>query len=36
MQEMVRMGAQVTPTTTIDGEVILGFDRAKIAERLGL
>lgn len=36
MQEMVKMGSQATPTTLIDGEVIIGFDRAKISEKLGL
>jgi glutaredoxin len=36
MQDMVRMGSQATPTTVIDGEVIIGFDREKISEKLGL
>jgi protein-disulfide isomerase len=36
MQEMVRMNSQATPTTVIDGEVIIGFDRQRISERLGL
>jgi protein-disulfide isomerase len=36
MQEMVRMNSQATPTTVIDGEVIIGFDREKIEEKLGL
>jgi glutaredoxin len=36
MQEMVEMNSQSTPTTVIDGEVILGFDRQKISELLGL
>jgi hypothetical protein len=36
MQEMVRMNSQATPTTVIDGEVILGFDRQKISAKLGL
>jgi glutaredoxin len=36
MQEMVRMGSQATPTTVIDGEVIIGFDREKISQKLGL
>jgi glutaredoxin len=26
MQEMVSMNSQATPTTIIDGEVIIGFD----------
>lgn len=36
MQEMVRMNSQSTPTTVIDGEVIIGFDRQKISEKLRL
>lgn len=36
MQDMVQMGSQATPTTVIDGEVIIGFDRDKIREKLEL
>lgn len=36
MQEMVSMNSQSTPTTVIDGEVIIGFDQGKISEKLGL
>jgi glutaredoxin len=36
MQEMVDMNSQSTPTTVIDGEVIIGFDKEKISEMLGL
>ena len=36
MQDMVRMGSQATPTTVIDGEVIIGFDQRQISEKLGL
>ncbi len=36
MQDMVQMGSQATPTTVIDGEVIIGFDRQKISDLLGL
>src|SRR5215210_7573800 len=36
MQEMVEINSQSTPTTTIDGEVIIGFDKQKISEKLGL
>ena len=36
MQEMVEINSQSTPTTVIDGEVIIGFDRQKISEMLGL
>jgi hypothetical protein len=36
MQEMVEINSQSTPTTVIDGEVIIGFDKEKISEKLGL
>ncbi|HEV2743830.1 MAG TPA: glutaredoxin domain-containing protein [Rubrobacter sp.] len=36
MQEMVRLGSQATPTTVIDGEVIIGFDLKRISASLGL
>jgi hypothetical protein len=36
MQEMVEMNSQSTPTTVIDGEVIIGFDKGKIREKLEL
>ena len=36
MQEMVSMNSQATPTTVIDGEVIIGFDQEKISEKLDL
>jgi len=36
MQEMVQMNSQATPTTVIDGEVIIGFDKDRISEKLGL
>lgn len=36
MQEMVSMNSQATPTTVIDGEVIIGFDQQKISEKLGI
>lgn len=36
MQEMVQMNSQSTPTTVIDGEVIIGFDKDRISEKLGL
>jgi glutaredoxin len=36
MQEMVEMNSQSTPTIAIDGEVIIGFDKQKISEKLGL
>ena len=36
MQEMVEMNSQSTPTTVIDGDVIIGFDKEKISEKLEL
>jgi glutaredoxin len=36
MQEMVQINSQSTPTTVIDGEVIIGFDKQEISEKLGL
>ena len=36
MQEMVEMNSQSTPTTVIDGEVVVGFDKQKISALLGL
>jgi glutaredoxin len=36
MQEMVEINSQSTPTTVIDGEVIIGFDKGRISEKLGL
>jgi protein-disulfide isomerase len=36
MQEMVDMNSQSTPTTVIDGEVVIGFDKEKISKMLGL
>ena len=36
MQEMVEMNSQSTPTTVIDGEVIIGFDKQKISDKLRL
>jgi hypothetical protein len=36
MQEMVEMNSQSTPTTVMDGEVIIGFDKQKISEKPGL
>ena len=33
---MVEMNSQSTPTTPIDGEAIIGFDKEKISEMLEL
>ncbi|HEY8172021.1 MAG TPA: glutaredoxin family protein [Dehalococcoidia bacterium] len=34
-QEMIDLGAQATPVTVIDGEVVIGFDEESIDELLG-
>jgi hypothetical protein len=34
-QEMIDLGAQGTPVTVIDGEVVIGFDEESIDELLG-
>ena len=36
VQELIGLGAQSTPTTVIDGEVIVGFNRTALKEKLGL
>ena len=36
LEELLESGAQGTPTTLIDGKAIVGFDRQKLAEKLGL
>jgi glutaredoxin len=36
IQEMIEMNSQSTPTTVIDDEVIIGFDKERISELLGL
>ncbi len=35
-QELIGLGAQSTPTTVIDGEVIVGFYRSALKKKLGL
>jgi glutaredoxin len=34
--ELVEMGYQTTPLTTIDGEVVVGFEPRELEEKLGL
>lgn len=36
LKELLAMGYQSTPVTIIDGEVIVGFDQARIEKLLGL
>ncbi|MDH4208098.1 MAG: glutaredoxin family protein [Anaerolineae bacterium] len=33
--ELERLGVMTTPVTVIDGEVVVGFDRARLDELLG-
>jgi glutaredoxin len=36
LEELLALGSRSTPTTVIDGEVIIGYDRHRISERLGI
>jgi hypothetical protein len=36
MAELERLGVATTPVTVIDGQVIVGFDRKRLAALLGL
>ena len=36
LKELLALGYQSTPVTLIDGEAIVGFDREKIEQLLGL
>ena len=36
MAELVSMGTMTTPVTVVGEEVVVGFDRAKLSELLGL
>jgi glutaredoxin len=36
VQELNGLGSQLTPTTVIDGEVIVGFNRTALKKKLGL
>lgn len=36
LEELVKLGVRATPVTLIDGETVVGFDRAKIERLLGL
>lgn len=36
IEELIAMNSQSTPTTVIDGEVIIGFARQDLAKKLGL
>ena len=32
LKELIDLGSQATPTTTIDGEIVIGFDEARLTE----
>lgn len=34
LQELTGLGSQGTPTTVVDGEVVIGFDPKKLGEKL--
>lgn len=36
LEELIALGSRSTPTTVIDGETIIGFDRKRLSELLGL
>lgn len=36
LRELAELGSQGTPTTVIDGEVVVGFDPKKLAAKLGV
>lgn len=35
MDELLKLGVLTTPVTVIDGEVVVGFDRARFEKLLG-
>jgi len=36
LHELMHMGVFTTPATVVDGEVVVGFDRKRLAELLGV
>ena len=36
LAELQKIGILTTPVTLIDGETVIGFDAAKLSERLGI
>ena len=36
LEELLALGSRSTPTTLVDGEVVIGFDRRKLDRLLGL
>jgi len=35
-QELIALGSRATPTITVDGQVLIGFDPTKLTALLGL
>ncbi len=36
LRELINLGSQATPTTLVDEQVVIGFDRARLNQLLGL
>jgi glutaredoxin 3 len=36
LEELLKLGVRATPVTMINGEMVVGFDRAKLEQLLGL
>ena len=36
MAELEKLGYMTTPVTCVNGDVVIGFDRARLADVLGL
>jgi glutaredoxin len=36
LEELLKLGVRATPVTIIDGEMVVGFDRAKLGQLLEL
>lgn len=36
LEELLKLGVRATPVTLIDGEMVVGFDRPKLEQLLGL
>lgn len=36
LEELLKLGVRATPVTTIDGEMVVGFDRDKLKQLLEL
>jgi glutaredoxin 3 len=35
-KELINLGSRATPTITVDNDVIIGFDRARLSSLLGI